>query len=117
MLIGPKVFHALQRGSGSLRRIAIITDLKTPVQLLPPGTRDEDAVIHFPGLVMACFISPSVDWTSRSGAGSFQLTSDHPAYCSYLGGSKAEAASLLPAVHYNQMVLFDSHVTETPYYH
>ena len=115
MLIGPQVFRILQKSStGSLRRIAIIADWKTPVQL-PPAT-DVDAV-HFPGLILACLISPTVDWNSRSGAGSFQITSDHPAFCSYLGGSKAEAASILPAVHYNQMILFDSHVTDSPQFH
>ena len=90
----------------TLRRFAIIADYTVPVQF-----HDAGAVIDWPFLVLACFISPSVDWENCP----LRIKSDHPAFQAYLGPSKAEAAFRFAPVHYHEMVLFDSAVAWSPY--
>jgi len=89
----------------SLRRLAIIADDTIRLDLSGAGA------LNWPTLVLACIISPNADWEQCE----LNIKSDHPAFQCYFGGSKSEAADRLETVHYQEMILFDSHVAKTPY--
>lgn len=89
----------------SLQRIVIIGDFTVNLDVAEAGDLD------WPGLVLACIISPIIDW----GNCPLQIRSDHPAFQSYLGGSKSVAADRLDILHYRDMILFDTNVAKMPY--
>lgn len=89
----------------SLRRIVLIADYT--VHLDVAGT----AALDWPSLVLACIISPAVDWEKCQ----LPIKSEHPGFQSYLGASKKEAAERLDVSHFNDMILFDTKVAKMPY--
>lgn len=89
----------------TLRRFAIIADYTVPVHFTEP------MIMNWPHLVLACFISPTVNWEECS----LRIQSSHPAFQCYLGTSKAHAADQLVPLHYHEMILFDSAVARLPY--
>ena len=103
--IGPELIVALQFCE-TLRRFVILADKTVTVDLV-------NANFNFKSLILACIISPNISWN----ASECPITSSHPAFQCYLGSSVTEAGSQLPAVHFNEMVLFESHILKLPVKH
>ena len=87
----------------TLQRFAVVISQNWPVQLA-------NVTLDWPGLIFACIISPAVDWS----ASQFQVSSDHPAFQLYFGPSTSGAEATVASVHFNQMVLFDTHIARMP---
>ena len=95
------VFKSLNQCT-SLRRWVIITHfLKNPDTL----TR---VVREWPLLVLACLIVPCSVYPEP-----FKVVSKHPAF-TWCFGSSFRDAILLPEVHYNDLVVFDSKICKRP---
>jgi len=71
------------------------------------GTR----ALDWPSLVLVCIISPTVDWEYCR----LKTNSVHPAFQSYLGPSKTEAADSIACHHFQEMTLFETKVANMPY--
>ena len=89
----------------SLQRMVLIADFTVGLDL--SGTKELD----WPSLVLACIISPTVDWENCR----LKINSSHSAFQSYFGPSKREAADCLAPHHYQEMILFETNVANMPY--
>jgi len=90
----------------SLQRMVLIADYTVGLNL--SGTR----ALDWPSLVLACIISPTVDWENQ---GQMKINSGHPAFQNYLGSSKKEAAGRMAPHHFQEMIIFESRVANMPY--
>jgi len=99
------LLHALKL-CPSLQRMVLIADYTVRLDL--NGTR---ALDYWPSLVLACIISPTVDWEYCR----LQINPVHPAFQSYLGPSKREAADRIACHHFQEMILFETNVANMPY--
>ena len=89
----------------SLQRFVFIGD--HTVRLDVTGTR----AVDWPSLVLACIVSPTVDW----GKCELEIKSDRSAFQSYFGSNKTEVADSADVCHYRDMILFGSNVAKLPY--
>jgi len=89
----------------SLRRVAIIGDYTFRLDLKSIGAVD------WPLLVLACVISPTVNWKECH----IQIKSDHPGFQCFFGSKRSEAAAVLTPFHYQEMVRFEPSVAKMPY--
>jgi len=87
----------------TLQRLVILGNRNIFIQL-------ENIIFDWPTLILACIITPKIDWDACR----FKIVSSHAASQSYFGPSLIDAASKIASVHYNDMILFDSHVAKMP---
>lgn len=88
----------------TLQRLVIVGNRNVLIQL-------ENITFNWPTLILACVITPKIDWDACR----FQIVSCHAASQSYFGPLVLDAASKIASVHYNDMILFDSHVAKMPF--
>jgi len=74
-----------------------------------PKTSITSFAFDWPGLILACFISPNYGNTL-----SVKVTSNHPAFEWCFGSSTQEAVHLAD-IHFNSLIVFDSKICLLPY--